>query len=90
MDRVHVTDVIAYLAQGSECKRETAYTAQQHPSAEFAHSVLTSIAHSPPFLGRQHKFHPPPLISKKFLRICWNLGEFGETQKVREIPGTPF
>ena len=52
MDRVHVTDVIAYLAQGSECKRETA-SSEKHPSAELVHSFLTSTAHSQPFLGRQ-------------------------------------
>ena len=50
-----MTDVIAYLAQGSECKRKIASIALLHTSAELAHSSLTYPAHSPPFLGRQHK-----------------------------------
>ena len=71
MDRVHVTDVIAYLAQGSECKRETA-SSEKHPSAELVHSFLTSTAHSQPFLGRQHKSYRvinyPVINSKYFFR----------------------
>ena len=46
---MHVTDVMAYLAQGSECKKETASIALLHTSAELAHSSLTYPAHSPPF-----------------------------------------